>query len=97
MKNKLTGKCREKFIFWMCKNNEYVRWHEYETMPECALNALIIEFFDSVGIYISVVREFECFESYVNSKCVSVYSESRTEATNASIEKANVIYNEYKL
>ena len=89
---KLTGKCKEEFLDYVFKNNNVL-----DTSNEVYLNALIIEFFDSVGIYICTVYEFECFESYVNSKCVSVYSESRQEAINTAIEKANIIYNENKL
>lgn len=97
MKNKLTGKCKEKFIFWMCENYEYIRWHEYETMPECALNALIIEFFDSVGIYISIINtkdlhQFILEDDFKNYHQRNNDFKSRQEATNAAIEKANELF-----
>ena len=91
---KLTGKCKEKFIFWMCQNHEYARWHEYETMPESCLNALIIEFFDSVGIYITVDHNVTVSKSFwCNSFSDSIFN-SRTETTNEAIIKANDLYNE---
>ena len=91
----LTEKCKEKFIFWMCENYEYVRWHEYEDMPECALNALIIEWLDSVGIHISIYRDFFFNDWYfkILGHCEKSHFKSRIKATNAAIEKANSIYN----
>ena len=91
---KLTGKCKEEFIFWMCENYPEIRRHEYETMPECAINSLIIEFFDSVGIYIEVNYNVTVSKSFwCNSVSDSIFN-SRIEATNEAITKANIIYNE---
>ena len=95
----LTEKCKEKFIFWMCENYEYVRWHEYEDMPECALNALIIEWLDSVGIYIELLYfvdgNYFVATVYHNDGYDRIGDfDTRTEATNEAIIKANDLYNE---
>ncbi len=95
----LTGKCKEDFINFMCKTYPDIRWHEYENLPNSILNALIIEFFDSVGIYIDT-WEYEgfCWQVYSNLVNESPkYNEplkSRPEAQTEAIKKANQIYNE---
>ena len=95
---KLTGKSKEKFIFWMCQNHEYARWYEFEKMPESCQNALMIEFFDSVGIYISIINtkylhQFILEDDFKNYHQRNNDSISRDEATNAAIEKANSLFN----
>jgi len=89
---KLTGVAKKALELYI-EQNHNIHSTEWQDLNTTCQNALIIEFFDSVGIYISIVWEFECFESYVNSKCVSIYSNSRTEATNEAIIKANEIFN----
>ena len=86
---KLTGKCKEEF-------NEYydeMRWNlddmDFKNLPESCQNALIIEFFDSMGIWKNTFNNF--YVKYFRNEM------TLTEATNAAIEKANSIYNEYKL
>jgi len=97
---KLTGKTKEDFLKdldveeqWF--NDEYV---------DLFANALIIEFFDSVKIYISInyvdmhtdLRSEKGFQSLVSHKHLSTMFrviKSRQEATEKSIEKANEIYN----
>lgn len=92
---KLTEKCKEKFIFWMCKNHEYVRWHEYETMPECCINALIIDFFDSVGIRIGIDPYYDMQGTYrANIEHQGFQSMDRNVAIVMAITAANEIYNE---
>lgn len=99
---KLSGKCRRDFINWMCENYPEVYWHEYETMPETSLNALIIELFDLVGIYIEIMKEPNDWALNIHrgnykrvAHSVSGFN-SRTEATKSAILKANDIYNENK-
>ena len=66
-------------------------------------NALIIEWFDSIGIYITIKNKFgqnkqaRIFWYSLNKgeKNNDVYL-SRSEATNKAIEKANQIYNQEK-
>lgn len=74
---KLTGKCKEEFLKH-CKQSETFM----DTYADVYLNALIIEFFDSVGIWNKVF--FEVYEKRIGN-----YFESQIQA----IEKANEIYN----
>lgn len=111
----LTGKCLQDFKNQIIpllnsknegrkisEDNRAVQW--VLGSPSIILNSHIIEWFDSVGVYISihfveVFNEMKCkkgFESYVTFenhttkfRCV----ETRQEATNAAIIKANDIYN----
>ena len=105
----LTGKCKEAFIDYLDKTNQItiekgilkLHWQDF---PEKYIHALIIEWFDSVGIYISInyidfydeLRNNTGFETYVTNKGLSVKFRSvssRQEAIKQAIEKANEIYN----
>jgi hypothetical protein len=99
----LTGKCREGFINFMCKNHKYIKWCDYQTMSEVVLNALIIEYFDSIGVYIEIqVLKVETYPKYsFNMRNISFnmlsqgdYFKSRQEATEKAIEKANDLINQ---
>ena len=83
---KLTGKCKEEFFKWL--ENEYnlhsTEWEDFNTTCQ---NALIIEFFDSVGH----IKEETIVQILINEL---ISNRSVLEATNAAIEKANIIYNE---
>ena len=105
----LTGKTKEDFILWL--NNQPVAPYEVmlDDIPKCYLNALIIEWFDSVGIYISVKRlctslKFRCWYfvitneegDYLNKHGADesrINNDSRIEITQKAIKKANEIYN----
>jgi len=102
---KLTGKCKEEF-------NEYydeMRWNlddmDFKNIPELLQNALIIDFFDSVGIYINIKSYQYLYDwSYeikqLKRKTIvmednpKIPIKSRTQATNEAIIKANDLYNE---
>ena len=98
----LTGKALDHYKIWFDKYyNDY--WTYYQSKPTI-LNALIIEWFDSVGIYISInyidfydeLRNNTGFETYVTNKGLSVKFRSvssRQEAIKQAIEQANEIYN----
>ena len=105
----LTGKAKESFIDYLDKTNQIkiekgilnLHWQD---LPEKFKNALIIEWFDSVGIYISInyvdfydeLRNNTGFETYVTNKGLSVKFRSvssRQEAIKQEIKKANEIYN----
>lgn len=110
---KLTGKCKEEFLDYLSENKKAsiqvgvlrIHWPEY---PKVYLNALIIEFFDSVGIYISNDPTEQNNEIYHRSVIYLVktirlgnsvdvlYSKTfknKPEATSAAITKANEIFN----
>jgi hypothetical protein len=66
-------------------------------LQDSVQNALIVDWFDSVGIYIEVTKwndtiwqwNIDDGDEYPDGKDYS----SRTEATNAAIKKANELYN----
>jgi len=100
---KLTGKCKESFLDYLSKNKKLsiqvgvlrIHWPEY---PKEYLNSLTIDFFDSVGIYVTILPCIDkTFDSYItmNEKRTEVcqFQENRTKATNAAITAANEIFN----
>jgi hypothetical protein len=97
----LTGKAKKDFIKWLYFKHNL---QPYNLFNEIIQYALIIEWFDSVGIYISInyvdfYDEFKNntgFETYVTNKGLSVkfrIVSIRQEATEQAIKKANEIYN----
>jgi hypothetical protein len=106
---KLTGKCKDAFLdyYW----NNYIKnigvisakigtEEFFNSLYPVFQNTLIIEFFDSVGIYIGVHPTIHnVFVSFVNKKDTykqwrdEDYYDTRTEAINSAIKKANEIYN----
>lgn len=92
----LTGICKEKFLEWISLNNLFTiedREKYFNSLSELFQNALIIEFFDSVGIYIEIIRN-EGYFDYVVMEEWDYGFETRQEATIQAIKKANNIYNE---
>ena len=109
---KLTGKCKIEFENWILNNksnhdstrmikifNQKDLFVSYVGIGETFLNALIIEFFDSVGVYIStdIDYNFRYFnykvETRKNVETIDYVYNSRTKAVNKAIEKANETYN----
>src|SRR5690606_33935055 len=99
----LTGKAKEDFLKWYYYNNYH---HQVftETSDDIFINALIIEWIDSVGIFISInyvsfydeLRNDKGFEAYVTNNGLSVkfrIVKNRQEAIEKAIKKANEIYN----
>lgn len=84
----LTGKAKEDFSYKYNMSN----FNEYS---EVLQNALIIEFFDSVGIYINTIRNIDstiyCRILFLDQ---AFYGKTRQEAAEKAILKANEIYNE---
>lgn len=66
-----------------CKYN----YDEFMELPESCQNALIIDWFDSVGH----IGDETIIQILINEL---IANRSFLEATNAAIEKANIIYNE---
>ena len=100
MINKLTDKCKEDFKDW-CFNTDGYEF-DFNGYRSLLLNALIIEFFDSAGIYVQIDVENldSTFSSYVFNKnnlfSSDENSNTRQEATNKAIITANKLYNETK-
>jgi len=100
---KLNGKAKENFQNWLSitYNFKFISYNEYN---KTALSALIIEWLDTVGIYISdwglnVVDNEIGFDCQINYKfkLISVsdtFFKTRKEAISKAIEKANQIYND---
>ena len=97
----LTGKTKESFIDYLDKTNQIkiekgilnLHWQD---LPEKFKNALIIEWFDSVGIYITS-DYFELnngFYSEILDSNFEIIKPTRQEALTEAIKKANEIYNE---
>ena len=101
----LTGKAKEDFYKYLnIKDYKLFDYVRKKYANEIVSNALIIEWFDSVGIYISInyvdfydeLRNDKGFEACVTNKGLSVMFRSvssRQEATLQAIKKANEIYN----
>ena len=97
----LNGKAKEEFFNWLdnqgvngidISNWEFEKFHFLSNVSK---NSLIIEWFDSVGIYISSYGfEFtKEFYSEITSDNFSVIKPTRQEALTEAIKKANEIYN----
>ena len=97
----LTGKCKEAFIDYLDKTNQItiekgilkLHWQDF---PEKYIHALIIDFFNSVGIYITS-DYFELnkgFYSEILDSNFEIIKPTRQEASTEAIKKANEIYNE---
>lgn len=97
----LTGKAKEKLL--ELYNNDSTKfllnWIEFQDLPILCQNALIIHFFDSVGIYIELMRSLNSYKVMVHegifhkNKLDKEGFKTRKEATIAGIKKANEILN----
>ena len=85
----LTDKCKEDFIKTKIGNEINL----FESMLPIYKNELLIDFFDSVGIYINIRRTNNEFMSYITNDESSFYKKIRQEALSEAIKKANEIYN----
>ncbi|QES93138.1 hypothetical protein F0358_10675 [Empedobacter brevis] len=85
----LTGKAKEDFEFWLFNRNHPEEYYNRELISKTCLNALIIEWFDSVD-YLENTSLWEyCFEHEYSNK-LGTYKFIIEQA----IIKANDIYNE---
>lgn len=87
----LTGKAKEEFIKAKIGNEINL----FESMLPIYKNALLIEWFDSVGIYITS-DYFELnngFYSEILDSNFEIIKPTRQEALTEAIKKANEIYN----
>ena len=97
----LTGKAKEEFFNWLdnqgvngidISNWEFEKFHSLSNVSK---NSLIIEWFDSVGIYITS-DYFELnkgFYSEILNENFAIVKPTRQEALTEGIKKANEIYN----
>ena len=102
----LTGKAKEDFKKWFIKTKDLYDSYKNELrlMSDTCLNALIIEWFDSVGIYIDTeffrknIKDEPQFvssttDSWNGLQPLRIQFNTRQEATEQAIIKANEIYN----
>ena len=98
----LTGKAKEDFEKWLNKEMYYLGRHNFEDrdnniedLSDNFQNTLIIEWFDSVVIYITS-DYFELnkgFYSEILNENFAIVKPTRQEALTEAIKKANEIYN----
>ena len=98
----LTGKAKEDFEKWLNKKMYYLGRHNFEDrdnniedLSDNFQNTLIIEWFDSVGIYITS-DYFELnkgFYSEILDSNFAIVKPTRQEALTEAIKKANEYYN----
>lgn len=99
----LTGKAKEDFIdyLWQSKfkKDDYKEYEDYiNNQKESHTYADIIEWFDSVGIYITILNldlQRRFYYKIVRTERIEGYflHSERQEATKQAIIKANEIYN----
>lgn len=101
----LTGQCKNDFELWMfnyfIENRPDYPSHciisKFNRKTELEKAAFYVEWFDSVGIYITPVFNFGWFGYNIHSNRLyhtEFIYKTRQEATKAAIEKANELYNE---
>jgi hypothetical protein len=96
----LTGKAKKDFGLWHFERNTPIEEYKnfYDLSNTCK-NALIIEWFDSVGIYINIENlYYQSWWYYKVKQCPDTYEQvimqnTRQEATEEAIKKTNEIYN----
>lgn len=98
---KLTVQCKEDFESYLESATNVTSMYSFRSLPESCQNALIIDFFDSVGIFISteytclyIGKIFNCMvKKDRHSHEVGNYKD-RSKAKNEGIKHANKLYNE---
>lgn len=89
----LTGKAKEDFLKWCRQDATWIQTYE-----DIFIHSLIIDWLDSVGVYISIGYrlDYDHWTLKVETLTGSDYERgylSRHEATKQAIIKANEIYN----
>lgn len=96
----LTDKAKDDFLTWMYSEYDFSEKQFNEIYPTNLKESLIIEWFDSVGIYICIDSHYKNFGYKIQDKGnVVLYDhmfaiQSRQEATKQAILTANKLYNE---
>jgi len=93
----LTEQAKTDFKEWLEKEYD-VHYYNQECRIDICLNALIIEWLDSINIFINPYPCSDGLWDYEITKDEKYLADglafkNRTEATNKAIEKANEIYN----
>ena len=92
---KLTGKCKEDFEKWYESLEDF---YHLDIMPENMVYGVYVDFFDSVGIDIRIlennVSSILNTNGFSQDRKYDYSNETRQEAREQAILKANEIYNE---
>jgi hypothetical protein len=96
---KLTQNTKSEFYKWYQKRlSVMTRMDLLNINDQTVYNSLIIEFFDSIGIYIEVSIDKYLtnviFDAYVDNEWIGTSFRTRSEATEGAIEAANYFYNQ---
>jgi hypothetical protein len=86
----ITGKAERDFYKWLFEKHNL---QPYNIFNRIFTNALIIEWFDSVGIYINIIGYSKTKWRVLVRSNYDEYFNSRQQATEEAIKKANEIYN----
>lgn len=102
----LTYKAKEDFTLWLNNLNIAPYAVMFWDLPTNVQSIYIIEWFDSVGIYIQIFYQGEFYSEIKDTltppdfgnykKHFTDAFETRAEATTEAIKKANILYNENK-
>lgn len=87
----LTGQAKKDFEKWYRSTNS-VEIYGSDKVFNTIQNALIIEWFDTVGIYVNAIKYYNHWTFIVRLQYNQKYKK-RQEALEAGIAKANEIYN----
>jgi NADH:ubiquinone oxidoreductase subunit 4 (subunit M) len=99
---KLTGKCKEDFEKWRMKQNYDVDAPFFYDLKYSMQYGVYVDFFDSLDVFIYIIAwETEVGDFYFKYEIIgfwgnhsaSLRCETRQEARDAAIEKANELYN----
>ena len=102
----LTGKCKEDFENDF-DNKDFMNLCEYtshdggscymhlpiQDLPLSMIYGILLDFFDSVEIFIEIHKEYEFFEVHIGLGWVFINS-TRAGAITEAIKKANELYNQ---
>ena len=88
----LTGKAKEDFSKFYIDNNFDLNIN-FKNLPKIYQNALIVEFFDSVGIYINVELDYLHLVWFPTINNNWTFEEVEFKTRQEAIKKANEIYN----
>ena len=101
----LKGQAKKDFEKWLLTDLDYVliddclsldRYNLFEHLTPSMQYGIIVDWFDSVGIYIEILRTPKGYSEFVNTLSDNVWSKTRTQARQKAIEKAKEIYNDRK-
>ena len=80
------------FLPWIKDKNIGIQFYD---LPPSMQYGVIVDWFDSVGIEIEIIKQTKLFFVAINLKSDGItYHKTRQQARQKAIERANTIYNE---